>query len=175
MLILDIRLNKAVPTKFLNKFLQQYNSISCKDKFVTLDQGCELHRSETVWKVFSKHGYKILPTGAGVSHQQPCQTTNRTQANAICSFLIGANLPSKSLCCQTGQCSSRQGHSQSLISIVTGAQDDLTGLKTFGCQVLVKLSTRRLAKFKYDARKGILLGFMPQTLWNILWYDVLTG
>ena len=69
---------------------------------------------------------------------------------------------------------SGQDQTESPISIVTGHQDDLTGLKTFGCRVWVKPPTRRRAKFKSNARKGIFLGYMPHTLRNFLWYDVLT-
>ena len=73
----DTRLNKAAPIKWLDQFLQQYKP-NCNDKFVLLDQGGELYGSEAARKVFSKHGYQILPTGAGASHQNLCEWTHRT-------------------------------------------------------------------------------------------------
>jgi hypothetical protein len=46
--------------------------------------------------------------------------------------------------------------------------------RTFGCRVWIRPPGKRIGKLCNHARKGIFLGFLPNTLKNILWYDVET-
>jgi len=58
--------------------------------------------------------------------------------------------------------------------ITTGKKDDLSSLHTFGCRVWVRPPGRRSAKLIRNSRKGIFLGFIPNTDKNIIWYDTET-
>ena len=69
----DTRKNKAAPTKWLDDFLGRYAPPGCTDRYVLLDQGGELYGSHAIQKILAKHKYKILPTGAGASHQNSCE------------------------------------------------------------------------------------------------------
>ena len=100
--------------------------------------------------------------------------------NAVRAMPIGANLPVKFWPCAL--CHFAQVHNalpgsqqtKSPLEITTGHQDDFTGFKTFGCRVWVKPPSRRKAKFKSNAKKGMFLGFLPHTARNIMWCDTAT-
>ena len=47
--------------------------------------------------------------------------------------------------------------------------------RTFGCQTWIRPPTKRSAKFRHNIVKGTFLGFIPQTVQNILWYNCETG
>jgi hypothetical protein len=55
-----------------------------------------------------------------------------------------------------------------------GTKPNFSNLQMFGCCVWVKPSGSRRGKLSNHARKGLLLGYLPATLKNILWYDVET-
>ena len=50
-----------------------------------------------------------------------------------------------------------------------------SGLCTFGCQTWIRSLFKRTKKFKHNIVKDIFLGFIPQTVQNILWYNCETG
>jgi hypothetical protein len=56
--------------------------------------------------------------------------------------------------------------------MTSGIKDNFAAFRTFGCRVWVRPTTKRSAKFKVNSRKGIFIGFVPNTTQNILWYDV---
>ncbi|GAX10430.1 hypothetical protein FisN_21Lu161 [Fistulifera solaris] len=174
----DTRLSKASPIHWLDHFLSEHKP-SCRGKYVFLDQGGELYHNPAVLSVFAKHGYTVCPTGADASNQNgPVERAHLTIANAIRAMLIGANLSVKFWPYAfhhwlriTNSLPSRDQH-QSPLALATGTQDDFSDFRTFGCRVWVRSPGRRQAKFKSASRKGIFLGFLPNTTRNILWYDV---
>ena len=175
----DTLISKAPPVQFLKQFLQTY-SPECSGKYVILDQGGELYQSPAIRNLFKKFNYAIYPTGSDASFQNPVERSHRSAAEAIRAMLVGANLPAKFwpyafhhyLRIKNGLPSKSQ--SKSPIELTTGKREDLSNLKTFGCRVWSKPPTRRKAKFKCNARKGIFLGYLPHTKRNILYYDVQT-
>jgi hypothetical protein len=64
------------------------------------------------------------------------------------------------------------GKDKSPLSLATGKVDDFTGLWMFGCQVWVCPPGCQDAKFIPNSRKGLFLGYLPNTAKNILWYNV---
>lgn len=52
-----------------------------------------------------------------------------------------------------------------------GRQDDYSAFRTFGCRVWVCPPGRQQAKVHANSRKGIFLGFLPNTDKNIFWCD----
>jgi len=55
--------------------------------------------------------------------------------------------------------------------IAADRKDGLSALCAFGCRAWVRPPGRRSAKFIPNSRKGISLGFIPNTDENVLWYD----
>ena len=101
-------------------------------------------------------------------------------ANAIRALLLGANLPVKFWPCAFHfwlRIDNSMASRDQLVSpnyITAGKKDDLSALRTFGCRVWVRPPGRRSAKLIPNSRKGIFLGFMPNTDKNIIWYDTET-
>ena len=60
---------------------------------------------------------------------------------------------------------------QAPLKLATGRTDDFTAFRTFGCRVWVRPPGRRPAKLVPNSRKGIFLGFLPNTTKNIIWFD----
>ncbi|KAG7369949.1 GAG-pre-integrase domain containing protein [Nitzschia inconspicua] len=56
----------------------------------------------------------------------------------------------------------------------TGKLEDFAALRTFGCRVWVRPTTKRPGKYVVHSRKGIFLGYLPDTTKNIVWYDIET-
>lgn len=52
---------------------------------------------------------------------------------------------------------------------------DCAGLSIFGCHVWIHCPGKRKAKFQFNIKKDILLGFVLYTTRNIKWYDYNTG
>ena len=176
-LVGDTRRTKASPIHWLRDFLTKH-SPTCPDKYVFLDQGGELYHNPEVTTLFKKFGYDIYPTGADASHQNgPVERAHRTVADSIRTFLIGANLPIKfwpyafhhSLRIRNSTPSRDQEIAP--LKLAFDRVDDFTHFRTFGCRVWVRPPGERPAKFRPNPRKGIFLGFMPNTTRNILWYD----
>jgi hypothetical protein len=144
-----------------------------------MDQGGELYHNPQVRQLFRKYNYEIRPTGADASNQNgPVERAHRTVSNAIRALLHGANLDVKFwpyafhhyLRIKNGLPSVDQH--KSALEIATGKVDDFTGFRTFGCRVWVRPPGRRRAKFRNNSRKGVFLGFLPNTTKNIIWYDL---
>ena len=56
--------------------------------------------------------------------------------------------------------------------MATGKVDNLSALRTFGCRgVWVRPPGEQQVKLCPNSRKGIFLGFLPNTTKNIVWYD----
>jgi len=134
-----------------------------------------------VRKLFTRFGYDIRPTGADASNQNaPVEHGHLVVANAIRALLLGANLPIKFwphafhfwLRIDNSMASRDQLVSPNYIT--TGKKDDLSALRTFGCRAWVRPPGRRSAKLIPNSRKGIFLGFIPNTDKNIIWYDTET-
>ena len=176
----DTRLSKASPITWLQKFLET-NAPNCSDKYVQMDQGGELYHNPEVRKLFTRHGYQLRPTGADSSHQNgPVERAHRTVCDRIRCLLSGARLPIKFWpyafhhALRILNAIPQRTQTQSPLQLVTGKKENLRNFKTFGCRVWVRPPGRRSAKFKNNSRKGIFLGYLPQTTKNILWYDIET-
>ncbi|MCE2996259.1 MAG: hypothetical protein LW863_11705 [Flammeovirgaceae bacterium] len=173
----ETRVSKASPIAWIRNFLQQH-APPCDGKYVFLDQGGELYRNPKIRSLFTTYGYETRPTGAGASHQNgPVERAHLNIANGVRALLLGSNLPAKfwpyafhHYIRVKNAIPSRDQH-QSPLTLAVGKIDDFTAFRTFGCRVWVKPTTRRPAKFKTNSRKGIFLGFIPNTTKNILWYN----
>lgn len=171
------RVSKASPLQWLQDFLTKY-SPNCSDKYVFLDQGGELYGNPAVRQIFADSGYTIRPTGADASNQNgPVERGHLTVANAIRAMLTGANLPIKFwpyafhhwLRIDNSLPSRDQEHAP--LKLAHNKTDDFTNFRTFGCRVWVRPPGQRKAKLLPNSRKGIFLGYLPDTTSNILWYD----
>ena len=143
-----------------------------------MDQGGELYRNPKVKQLFEEFDYDVRPTGADASNQNgPVERGHRTVANAVRSMLIGANLDVKfwpyalhHLIKIDNTIPSRDQNASPL-QLCGEPQPDFQRLRTFGCRVWVRPPGRRTRKLKSNSRKGIFLGYIPNTTKNILWYD----
>jgi len=178
----DTRVSKASPIKWLRDFLEKH-APACSGKYVFMDQGGELCNNPEVHKLFTCFGYELWPTGADASNQNaPVEGGHLVVASTIRALLLGANLPIKFwphafhfwLRIDNSMASQDQLVSASLNYITTGKKDDLSVLCTFGCRVWVRPLGRQSGKLIPNSRKGIFLGFIPNTDKNVIWYDTKT-
>ncbi len=176
-LVGDTRVNKGSPLNWLRHFLEKH-SPDCADKYVVLDQGGELYHNPAVIKLFRHFKYEIRPTGADASNQNgPVERAHRTIADAVRSFLYGANLPVRFWpyafhhYIRIKNSMPSRDQEESPLKMAFGKTDDFTHFRTFGCRVYVRPPGQRPGKFRTNPRKGIFLGFLPHTTQNILWYD----
>jgi len=169
---------KASPINWLREFLEKHAS-AYSGKYVFMDQGGELCNNPEAHKLFTRFGYEIRPTGADASNQYaPVECRHLVVANAIRAVLLGANLPIKIwpyafhfwLCIDNSMASRDQLVSPNYIA--TGKKDDLLALRAFGCQAWVRPPGQQSAELIPNSRKGIFLGFIPNTDNNILWYSM---
>jgi len=130
-------------------------------------------------KLFTRFGHDIRPTGADASNQNaPVERGHSVVANAIRALLLGANLPIKFWPCAFHfwlRIDNSMASRDQLVSpnhITAGKKDDLSALRTFGCRAWVRPPGRRAAKLIPISRKGIFLGFIPNT--DNIWYDTKT-
>ena len=176
----DTRLSKASPIYWLRHFLQMH-APSCPNKYIFMDQGGELYHNPEVRKLFKLYGYKINPTGADTSRQNAVERHHRTIGNGIRALLIGVNLDVKfwpyafhHYIHLKNAIMPAKHQNTSPTEAASGKQDNFTQLRTFGCRVWVKTG-RRTAKYKSNSKKGIFLGYLPDTTVNVLWYDLETN
>ncbi|KAG7373304.1 reverse transcriptase RNA-dependent DNA polymerase [Nitzschia inconspicua] len=174
------RVSKATPLKWIESFLTQH-SPDCPDKYVYLDQGGELYRNPAVRRLFTRYNYTVRPTGADSSNQNgPVERAHLTLGNGIRSLLHGAGLSPQFwpyafahyLRIKNAIPSREQDISP--IEATTGKREDFAALRTFGCRVWVRPTTKRPGKYVVHSRKGIFLGYLPDTTKNIVWYDIET-
>ena len=173
----DTRVSKASPIEWLRHFLQEH-APACPGKCVYLDQGGELYNNPEVKALFARFGYEIRVTGADASNQNgPVERGHGVVANAIRAILLGADLPIKFWpyafhhWLRIDNSLPSKDQELSPHAIATGKRDDFSAFRTFGCRVWVRPPGRRQAKFRPNSRKGIFLGFLPNTDKNIVWYD----
>ena len=173
----DTRFSKASPIEWLDRFLRMH-SPNCPDKYVCLDQGGELYKNPLVRELFHKYDYTIRPTGADASNQNgPVERAHGTVAAAVRALLHGAGLGIKFWpfafhhYLRLYNALPHAGQTASPLELTTGKQDDLTHFRTFGCRVWVRPPGRRRAKLRPNSRKGIFLGYIPNTTANIVWFD----
>ncbi|MCE2995760.1 MAG: hypothetical protein LW863_09190 [Flammeovirgaceae bacterium] len=178
MLFGDTRISKSSPFVWLEEFLR-INAPPCTNKYVYLDQGGELYANPRVVSLFQRFGYTVLPTGADSSNQNgPVERAHQTVANAIRALLLGANLDARfwpyafhHYLRLKNSIPSRH-RPLSPVVMATSRKDNFKDLRTFGCRVWVRPSGRRPIKLKPNSRKGIFLGYIPNTRKNILWFDI---
>ena len=116
-----------------------------------------------------------------LTRTDPRERAHCAVANSIRAMLLGANLDIKFWPYATHHYlrfknvlpSRDQVTSPS--KLATNNFDDFSGFRTFGCRVWIRPPGRRSAKFRMNSRKGIFLGFLPNTTSNILWYDAETN
>ena len=173
----DTRVSKATPLSWLRHFLENH-APRVPNKYVYLDQGGELYHNPEVRKLFKEFRYDVRPTGADASNQNgPVERAHLTVANAIRAMLHGANLDAKFWpyafhhYIRIKNAIPSKDQTKSPLTLATGKTDDFTGFRTFGCRVWVRPPGRPRAKFRMRSRKGLFLGFLPNTTKNIIWYD----
>ena len=173
----DTRISKGSPIHWLRNFLEDH-SPACRDKYVFLDQGGELYKNPAIVTLLQRFGYDVRPTGADASNQNgPVERGHLTVGNALRSMLLGANLPIKFWpyafhhYMRIDNSFPSRDQTQTPLLLATGKVDDFTAFRTFGCRVWVRPPGRRRAKLVPNSRKGIFLGFLPNTTKNIVWYD----
>ena len=170
--------SKAVPLQYLRDFLATHCATRDPSRYVYLDQGGELYGCHQVQKLFERYGFQIRPTGSDSSHQLgPVERTHRTVANSIRAQLIGAALDVRfwPYCfdhtLRLLNANSCAGMDRSRIQAAFGRKDNFQGMRYFGCRVWCRPPGDRDIKFKSNSRKGIFLGFLPDTTKNIYYYD----
>ena len=173
----DTRKGKASPIHWLRHFLETY-SPKTTGKYVYMDQGGELFKNPEVVQLFKRFGYDVKPTGADASNQNgPVERGHLTVANAVRALLIGSGLDIKFWpyafhhWLRIDNAIPSRDQKQSPLEMATNKKDNFRQFRTFGCRVWVRPPGRRSAKFKSNSRKGIFLGYVPNTTKNILWYD----
>jgi hypothetical protein len=173
----DTRLSKGSPIHWMRHFLENH-APKCPSKYVYLDQGGELYHNPEVRRLFQRFGYDVRPTGADASNQNgPVERGHLTVANAIRAMLLGANLDARFWpyafhhWLRIDNSMPSRDQTKSPLEIATQQKDDFSAFRTFGCRVWVRPSGRRGAKLIPNSRKGIFLGFLPNTTKNIVWYD----
>ena len=173
----DTRVSKASPIAWLSNFLENH-APTCRGKYVFLDQGGELYNNPAVIQLFTRFGYEIRVTGADSSNQNgPVERGHGVVANAIRAMLLGASLPIKFWpyafhhWLRIDNNIPSKDQEQSPNAIASGKTDDFSAFRTFGCRVWVRPPGRRQAKLVPNSKKGIFLGFLPNTDKNIVWYD----
>ena len=173
----DTRVSKATPLAWLRHFLENH-APRVPNKYCYMDQGGELYHNPAVRQLFKKHGYELKPTGADASNQNgPVERAHLTVANAIRAMLHGASLDIQFWpyafhhYLRIKNALPSKDQAKAPLTLATGKIDDFSGFRTFGCRVWVRPPGRRKAKFRNASRKGIFLGFLPNTTKNIIWFD----
>ena len=177
--------SKAPPVAWLRRWLRKNVDKDVKNRYVFMDQGGELYKSKAIRDLFEKEfDYDIRVTGTAAHHQNGLvERANQTVDKAIRALLIGAGLEVKFwpyafyhfLRIKNAALPRREA-TESAFQKLNGRKDDLSLLKTFGCRVWVKiLAWKNKAKYVQDTKKGIFLGYLTNTLKNVVWYDPLTN
>lgn len=172
------RISKGAPVNWLRQFLVR-RSPQVQDKYVHMDQGGELYNNPKIRALFREFGYDIYPTGADSSHQNgPVERAHETIGDALRTLLNGSNLDPRfwtyAFYFYLRIKNALPGKDDSLSyyeRLHGGAQPDLASLRTFGCRVWVRPPGKRSSRLKNHAKRGIFLGFLPNTTKNILWFD----
>jgi hypothetical protein len=178
-LVGDTRVSKGPPIEWLRAFLEEH-APRANGNYVYLDQGGELYANQTIKDLFEGFKYDVRPTGAESSNQNgPVERAHLTVANALRAMMLGASVDMQFwpyafhhyLRIQNALRSRDQTRSPHEI-VHSDAKEDFRALRTFGCRVWVRPPGRRRLKLQPNSRKGIFLGFIPNTTKNILWYDI---
>jgi hypothetical protein len=172
------RISKGSPLNWLRAWLHRH-SPTVDNKYVVLDQGGELYHNPAIRDLFKKEFlYDVYPTGADASHQNgPVERSHQTVGNALRTMLNGANLDARfwpyafQSFLRLKNALSKDNKASSYETL-HHSKPDFTQLRTFGCRVWVRPPGKRTARLTNHARKGIFLGYLPNTLKNILWFDV---
>ena len=135
---------KAAPIRFINSWLAKHSpEKDVRDKYVRMDLGGELGRSNEVIQLFEQAGYNIEFTSPNHSHQNgPVERPHQTIATALRTMLHGADLDVKYWpyafhhYVRTYNATPHGELRQSPYEIMTGRQPDLGYLRTFGCPII---------------------------------------
>jgi hypothetical protein len=179
----EARVGKGAPLTWLRAFLTRYSpGPAVKDKYVYLDQGGELYNHPAIRRLFKEFDYDIFPTGADSSHQNGfVERSHGHIGDALRAKLTGSNLDArfwpfafKDYLRKHNAIRHAPGQTISAFEAATSRRENFHDLRTFGCRVWVRPPGKRRSKLQLHARKGIFLGYLEQTLKNILWYDLET-
>jgi hypothetical protein len=174
------RISKGAPLVWLHNWLLRH-SPGISNQYVYLDQGGELFQNPKVRALFAKFGYEVRATGADSSHQNgPVERAHQTIGNALRTMLTGAGLDSRFWPyafhnhLRIKNALPGKDNAPSPFERCHASKPNFRDFRTFGCCVWVRPPGKRSGKLRNHARKGVFLGFLPNTLKNILWYDVET-
>jgi hypothetical protein len=163
----------AIPRGSYSRLPRQIRLLGSRWRTISKSVNPSIHR------LFEQYNYKVCPTGAEASNQNgPVERAHLNVANAIRAMLHGAALPAKFWpyafhhFLRIKNATPSRGREMSPIEMTSGNKDNFSAFRTFGCRVWVRPTTKRPAKFHTVSRKGIFIGFIPDTTRNILWYDV---
>ena len=173
-----VRISKGAPVNWLRQWLVRH-APQVSDKYVHLDQGGELYNNPKIRALFKEFHFDIYPTGADSSHQNgPVERSHQTIGDALRTLLTGANLDPRFwpyaffyFLRIKNALPGKDDSASYFERLHDGLQPDLGGLRTFGCRVWVRPPGKRHSRLKNHAKRGIFLGFLPNTTKNILWYD----
>ena len=175
------RVSKGSPLLWLRKWLDTH-SPDVDDKYVVLDQGGELYNNPKVRALFEEFHYAVHPTGTDSSHQNgPCERAHQSIGDALRSMLLGAHLDPRfwphafNHYIRVKNALPGKGNTPSAFErLHPGQRPSFSKLRTFGTRVWVRPPGRRSGRLQPHSCKGIFLGYLPNTLKNILWFDPLT-
>ena len=147
---------KPLQLNSCNTSSQYSPGVSCKDKYVHMDQGGELYNNPAVQNIFIFKGYAIRSTGPEASFQNgPVKRAHRTLSNSIRALLTGANLPVKfwpyafyhAMRLSNAFPEARNDKYPIELANPSGKPENLsTKLRTFGCRTWIKPPGARDAK-----------------------------
>ena len=169
----DVRMSKAPPVDFIDKFLKTYAPIECQNKFVTLDQGGELCGSPQVQKLFKKHDCAVCPAAPDASRQNSVERYHQTITNAVQAVLMGANLPVKFWphavlhAVQVFNSLPSTGQSKSKLELATNSKEDWSKLKSLGLQGVGQISRPTLCQVQIKCKKRNLPGLHSPHHWKL--------
>jgi hypothetical protein len=174
-----VRVSKGAPVNWVRQWLLHHAPRGVQNKYVHMDQGGELFANPKIRSLFKEFGYDLRPTGADSSHQNgPAERAHQTIGNGLRTLLNGANLDARFWPYAyhyylriKNALPGKDGSLSSFSRLHNEQKADLTGLRTFGCRVWVRPPGQRKGRLHNHAKRGIFLGFLPNTTKNILWFD----
>jgi hypothetical protein len=174
-----LTVSKAPPTAVLDTFLAS-NKLLTGPRFIRMDQGGELWRSDDIRDVCIKHQYVAEPTGS----DSPSQNGKVERLNGTYGVMVRAMLYSSGLhpkfwsaaVIHAVYLKNRHVHSatgDTPYFLWTGVQPDLSHLRIFGSLVTARKPGKSPSKLDRHASRGIFLGFGATTR-HIRYWDVQT-
>ena len=176
-----LRKDKSPAVEEFRKYVDCYG---CHDKsipkYIRMDQGGELYRSNLFKETVAELNYIIQPTGADSSSQNGmAENPNRVFANMIRCLLHSAGMSSKfwnyallhAVYLKNRMPHKTLGNTTTPYEMISKKKPDLSHLRVFGCRVYVRKPGKRKYKLDLNYYRGVFLGYTA-TADNIYYYDI---